>query len=162
MNHENNGRTTGKRGGCTGQGFLPGRSGNVNGRPQTAHFGESVREFLHETDSHGKERLRRILERLEKDKPELLLAYGFGKPRETLELSAVQPADGGMVVIAWPHEIRKMPPLPPSLDGKSVMVIGGVTEAEMPQPKRPDAEPETTPNQHGQTLADFGEYRRTC
>ena len=34
----------------------------------------------------------------------------------------------------------KMPPLPPSADGKSVMVIG-VTEAEMPQPKRPDAGP---------------------
>lgn len=117
MNHENNGRTTGKRGGCTGAGFLPGRSGNPGGRPQTAHFGESVRQFLHETDSHGRERLRRILERLEKDKPELLLAYGFGKPRGTLELSAVQPDDGGMVVIAWPHEIAARKAAAKAADG---------------------------------------------
>ncbi len=104
MKHENNAQTTKKSGGCTGRGYRPGQSGNVHGRPKTAHFGEEVREFLRETDLRGVERLRRILERLEKDKPELLLAYGFGKPRETLELSTGQP-DGGMVVLAWPHEM---------------------------------------------------------
>lgn len=66
--------------------FKPGQSGNPGGRPKTAVFSEQVRQFLRE-QPNNKTRLRAILERLEKRKPEVLLHYAFGKPIETVDLS---------------------------------------------------------------------------
>lgn len=64
--------------------FRPGQSGNPGGRPKTAAFAEEVREFLKEKiGKDEKPRVREILERLAKTKPEVLLHYAHGKPVET-------------------------------------------------------------------------------
>lgn len=74
-----------KRGG-RGRPFQPGQSGNPGGRPRTAEFNQAVREFLAER-THGKPRLRRVLERLQKHDPKMLLYYAYGKPVESVALA---------------------------------------------------------------------------
>lgn len=52
-------------------------------------LGAELRRILQETekgDPERRTRLRVIVERLMKDKPELILYYAFGKPRETLKV----------------------------------------------------------------------------
>ena len=61
-----------------------GTTPNPGGRPKTAAFAEEVREFLKEKiGKEEKPRVREILERLAKTKPEVLLHYAHGKPVET-------------------------------------------------------------------------------
>jgi hypothetical protein len=89
-----NGRTTKKRGGSTGKGFLPGKSGNPSGRsPRVADFGKEVREFLREwhPKSRDKTRLLVLLETLAENDPKVLLHYGFGKP---IEMTVANNKDG--------------------------------------------------------------------
>ena len=62
--------------------FKKGVSGNPGGRPKTFHFVKAVKEFLAE-GQEDRTRLRGILEKLEQEKPEILLHYAFGKPVET-------------------------------------------------------------------------------
>ena len=88
MTVQNNAENKGNVGGVTGRGFRPGRSGNPGGRPKTATFAAEVRQFLQENVSHtDKPRLRRLLERLEIRKPEILLYFACGKPTECVELT---------------------------------------------------------------------------
>ena len=64
--------------------FKKGQCANPGGRPKTAAFAEEVREFLKEKiGKDEKPRVREILERLAKTKPEVLLHYAHGKPVET-------------------------------------------------------------------------------
>ena len=65
--------------------WKPGKSGNPGGRPKTAKFAEEVREFLAEKQG-DKSRLRRVLEDLQKHRPEILLHYAFGKPVDSVEV----------------------------------------------------------------------------
>src|ERR1700688_2066009 len=44
-----------RAGGVTGKGFLPGVSGNPNGRPRTAKFSEATRQLLAEIDAKSGE-----------------------------------------------------------------------------------------------------------
>jgi hypothetical protein len=83
---QNNGRSTG---GCTGKGFMPGRSGNPGGRPKSARdFSEMIRDYLGEHGPARKTKLRGLIERLYKEDPKTLLAYAFGKPIEMHEVTA--------------------------------------------------------------------------
>ena len=86
-------------GGVTGKGFQPGKSGNPAGRPRRAEtFGSRIREFLDAKDPKDKEQRARmdvLIEEMYRGKPEdrkTLLAYGFGKPVEMVELRG---AEGG-------------------------------------------------------------------
>jgi hypothetical protein len=68
--------------------FVPGVSGNPKGRPKRANdFSEVIRGFLEQPTTDGRTRLEELIERLWKEDPRTLLAYGFGKPVETHELS---------------------------------------------------------------------------
>lgn len=91
MTVQSNAPTTGKiPGGVTGKGFVKGKSGNPGGRPKsTAQFGAVVRAFLDEPDEtrpNRQAKLRTVIERMAKDDPKTLLAYGYGKPLETVQL----------------------------------------------------------------------------
>jgi hypothetical protein len=74
-----NGKTTG---GCTGKGFLPGKSGNPSGRSNGRDWlGFEIRRYLnarHPADS-SKTRLQVLIERLEIEDPQTLRAFGFKK-----------------------------------------------------------------------------------
>lgn len=91
-------------GGITGKGFKPGQTGNPHGarlgrqREQFA-FGAYLREWLQEVgvvkDDEGnptkkEPRLKTIINRLAKDKPEVLLHYAYGKPVEVHEVQAAE------------------------------------------------------------------------
>ena len=72
--------------------LLPGVSGNPRGRPKTVKVREVAKAYLEEAAESGdKTRLELLVARLEKDDPKTLLAYAYGKPVETVELSG---ADG--------------------------------------------------------------------
>lgn len=77
---KNNSKTVG---GVTGKGFVKGQTGNRFGRPKTAHFAESVREYLKKKDG-DKTNLQTVLESLLEHDPKVLLYYAFGKPAETM------------------------------------------------------------------------------
>lgn len=76
--------------------FQPGQSGNPKGRPKTSDLKAEVREFADEQDPKlRKTRLRQWLEmadrRARQGSPkhlELLLAYGWGRPSQAIELDA--------------------------------------------------------------------------
>jgi len=81
-----------------GRPFQPGQSGNPQGRPKAIFkFGEYLRKFLGDQHPQAgqineklgyqavKTRLDEVVLRLLKDKPEVLLHYGFGKPIESFE-----------------------------------------------------------------------------
>ncbi len=74
--------------------FQPGQSGNPKGRPKTSDLKEQVRAFADEQDPKiRKTRLRQWLEmadrRARQGSPkhlEILLAYGWGKPSQAIEV----------------------------------------------------------------------------
>jgi hypothetical protein len=100
-----NGKTTG---GITGKGFKPGKSGNPSGRPKALfHFGEYVRTFLYSpaVDGTAKTQLDALIQRLAKEKPEVLLHSGFGKPVESHEISGLSAAP--VIKLRHAHEISE-------------------------------------------------------
>jgi hypothetical protein len=100
-------KTTSKqRGGVTGRGFLPGRSGNPGGRPKRlaklietiqrqTRDGQDLVDFMLQTFRSGPMRYRM-------EAAHWLTERGFGKPPQTVELTA---EDGGPVVVKliWPE-----------------------------------------------------------
>jgi len=100
----NNGKTTG---GITGKGFKPGKSGNPSGRPKALfHFGEYIRAFLNSPgDGAAKTQLDALIQRLAKEKPEVLLHFAFGKPVESHEISGLSAAP--VIILRHAHEISE-------------------------------------------------------
>lgn len=102
-----------------GRPFVPGQSGNPGGRPKSAqNFGEQVRAFLEQAHPDAKQltaklksdvelrtRLDVLLLKMEQDDPKTLLAYGFGKPIETHEVSG--PDGEPIVILKHAHEISE-------------------------------------------------------
>lgn len=93
-NNGNNGhplKTTKKqRGGVTGKGFMPGKSGNPGGRPKVlSEARDAVKEWL-EGKCRGKTRFYLALELLLLNDPKQLLFFAYGKPVETHEISGRQ------------------------------------------------------------------------
>src|SRR5229473_4519150 len=76
--------------------WQPGQSGNPHGRPRTNDLKAAVREFADEEDPKlRKTRLRQWLEmadrRARQGSPkhlEMLLAYGWGRPSQSIEMDA--------------------------------------------------------------------------
>jgi hypothetical protein len=96
--------------------FKKGQCANPGGRPKTAAFAEEVREFLKEKiGKDEKPRVRAILERLAKTKPEVLLHYAHGKPVETQVNVNESDADKVADALArkWAMEDSMPPTLPP-------------------------------------------------
>ena len=101
-------RTTPKqRGGVTGKGFLPGRSGNAGGRPkrlaklveaiqQHTHNGEDLVDFMLQTFRSGPMRYRM-------EAAHWLTERGFGKPPQVVEHTG---EDGDLISVklTWPEE----------------------------------------------------------
>jgi hypothetical protein len=93
------GKAVGKLGrgsrGVTGRGFEPGQTGNPEGgrlsRKPAADFSKYLQGWLEEqdfvVDDKGRRvkevRLQTLVKRLAVQKPEVLLAYAYGKPVET-------------------------------------------------------------------------------
>lgn len=69
--------------------FVKGQSGNPGGRPKGAtSLGETIRAFLAEKDGiKNRTRLESLIQRLYDEDAKTLLAYGFGKPIETHDVS---------------------------------------------------------------------------
>ena len=68
-------------------GFKPGKSGNPTGRPKKGtSFAEFVRNWLEENDNA---RRLAMMEQLADSKPEVLLAYAYGKPVESVEVAGL-------------------------------------------------------------------------
>lgn len=97
-------KTTGKQqgkegkrlGGITGKGFLPGQSGNRQGRPRTAKFSEACRRLFEEIGQNGKTGAEELAEHCFRRAlkgsarhAELFLNYSEGKPKHGPELSGL-------------------------------------------------------------------------
>jgi hypothetical protein len=84
-----------KPGGVTGKGFQPGVSGNPKGRPRIGDLRQDVREFANEEDPQvRKTRFRQWLEMADRRARqgsvkhlELLWAYGWGRPTQSIDLN---------------------------------------------------------------------------
>ena len=90
--------------------FKKGQSGNPGGRKKNVvTLAEQIRALLAQTHPEsgkliGKDkatRLEVLLKRLEVEDPKTLLAYGFGKPLETIDMN-IEGAD--VVVVKHTHE----------------------------------------------------------
>jgi hypothetical protein len=66
-----------------------GQSGNPAGRPKgAAEFAQQIRSFLfRKAEGSQKLNIEKLINRLYAEDPKTLLAYGFGKPKETHEIS---------------------------------------------------------------------------
>ena len=87
------------KGNKDGRKFKKGKSGNPGGRPRSADFCADVRAWLKERDPSRrdhKDRQETLLERLLRDRPEIIAYYAFGKPAET-----IQGPDGGALAVKW-------------------------------------------------------------
>lgn len=106
---DSNGASTPRRGGVTGRGFVPGKSGNPGGRAKggpaalaqrirrETKDGRVVVDYLLEAMQRSRSGKERI------DAATLLLAYGFGKPVQPTELTG---AEGGAMVFRIVYEDR--------------------------------------------------------
>ncbi len=85
-----------KPGGVTGKGFQPGVSGNPKGRARSRELTMQVKEALAEENPMLKKTLNeRLIEQCSRralqgsvKHLELLWAYGFGRPKQSLDLTA--------------------------------------------------------------------------
>lgn len=105
-----NGTKPKQLGGCTGKGFMPGKSGNPEGKHisrNTRQFGELCRDWLFDQEwvkdlqgrkLHKQMRLKTVMQRLAEQKPEVLLHYAFGKPVEMVQLTQAEGAPIEFVV----------------------------------------------------------------
>ena len=105
----NNGK---KLGGASGKGFMPGKSGNPNGRPTDAiSFRKLVREFLGSKAPKciNKTKIEKLLDDAFKDKDRnffiKLIAYGYGEPISKLELSG---PDGGPIATKDESDVKRL------------------------------------------------------
>ncbi len=76
--------------------WKPGQSGNPKGRTRKARaLSEAIRAWLEAKDPATKQtRLLALIERLYQEDPKTLLAYGFGCPVKTVELTPdVEPVE---------------------------------------------------------------------
>lgn len=90
---ENNKKTTKKLGGCTGKGFMPGKSGNPGGRPKGGLKDYDRKKFIEMTDEEKDAFLSRI-------SPEMRYRMAEGNPHQTtdekVELTLPKPLLGGL------------------------------------------------------------------
>ena len=78
-----------------GRPFKPGQSGNPSGRPKgSSEFRNVVEAFLASKLDPKTTVLQDVLNRLRKDKPEMLLYYAYGKPVEQLDVHSTSSVAG--------------------------------------------------------------------
>lgn len=107
-----------KRKRVVGRPFVKGKSGNPSGRPASLFkFNEYLRKFFDSPHPQAAEinqklgttcvktQLDVIVQRLAKDDPKVLLAYGFGKPVESLEVSGKDGAPIKLYSIVSPDDL---------------------------------------------------------
>jgi len=128
-------KTTGKQrekrpGGITGKGFLPGPSGNPQGRPRTAKFSDAARRLTEEIGQNGKTGAEQLAEHCFRcalkgsaRHAELFLAYTEGKPKQCVELSGPN-GDTGKVSAGEKEMIRQEKVDPGRLAGISACTPG--------------------------------------
>lgn len=91
-----------------GRPFQKGQSGNLAGRPKKAHdFKALIHKFLANKGKDRKTNLETLITRLYLDDPKTLLAYGFGKPIETHEISGEIQHTANPALIASARELAK-------------------------------------------------------
>ena len=101
-----------------GKPFVKGQSGNPGGRPKAIFkFGEYLRTFLASPHPQANEintklgykavksQLDVIVQRLAKDDPKVLLAYSFGKPIESLEITGADQQPLKLYAIVSPDDL---------------------------------------------------------
>lgn len=68
--------------------FKPGQSGNPTGRPKGfAEFGQLIREYLAQPGKKEKTELLEVIKDLRRRDLKTLLAYAYGKPKETHDVT---------------------------------------------------------------------------
>ena len=91
-----------KLGGCTGKGFMPGQSGNARGSSRVVRdIRQLTREIGEEYDPKmGKSKDRHLMETLYRracqgnmKAAELYLAYGYGRPAQSVDMKISSPEE---------------------------------------------------------------------